>query len=144
MLIIRNRETKIAFCTLPDDEEYVENADGFFQPEGHVICDLPNLEAVTGEAPTDITFYSGLVAYDTEWSIADLQGYDNMRKMEPAYLEAQAVDERVKRDGLLSETDWWTSTDQTASEDQLLYRQALRDVPSQVTFPFHINWPVKP
>ena len=144
MIIIRDIETKVALCTLPDDEVYVENANGFFTPEGHTICDLPNLEAVTGEAPTDITFYSGLVAYDTEWSIADLQSYDNMRKMEPAYLEAQAVDERVKRNGLLAETDWWASTDITASEDQLLYRQALRDVPSQETFPFHINWPVKP
>ena len=75
---------------------------------------------------------------------ADLQGYDNRRKMEPAYLEAQAVDERAKRDRLLAETDWWASTDVTASEDQLLYRQLLRDVPSQETVPFHINWPTKP
>lgn len=52
--------------------------------------------------------------------------------------------QRNKRDELLAETDWWAVTDRTMSQQQLDYRQALRDVPSQSGFPSSITWPVKP
>ncbi|WOZ55667.1 tail fiber assembly protein [Roseobacter phage CRP-118] len=52
--------------------------------------------------------------------------------------------QRNKRDELLKETDWWAVTDRTMSQQQLDYRQSLRDVPSQSGFPSSIIWPVKP
>jgi hypothetical protein len=35
---------------------------------------------------------------------------------------------RLKRDGLLSKTDWWVLPDRTPTQEQLAYRQALRDI----------------
>lgn len=51
---------------------------------------------------------------------------------------------RVKRDELLAETDWIASSDVTMSDDWKTYRQALRDVPTQSSFPETITWPTKP
>ena len=51
---------------------------------------------------------------------------------------------RERRDALLSETDWWCLSDRTATQAQLDYRQALRDVTDQAGFPNTITWPAKP
>lgn len=60
---------------------------------------------------------------------------------------------RIERDRLIAETDWWVLPDRTASEAQLAYRQALRDLPSTATpvldntTPLGISgvtWPTKP
>lgn len=52
---------------------------------------------------------------------------------------------RAKRDNLLSNSDWTQVAD--APVDQTAwatYRQALRDIPSQVGFPNEIEWPTEP
>ena len=51
---------------------------------------------------------------------------------------------REERDRLLSETDWWASSDLTMTQAQTDYRQALRDVPSQSGFPYSVTWPTQP
>ena len=51
---------------------------------------------------------------------------------------------RSHRNSLLAETDWWASSDLTMSDEQKAYRQALRDLPSQVSDPLNVTWPVKP
>lgn len=53
---------------------------------------------------------------------------------------------RSKRDALISETDWWASSDLTMTAEQTAYRQALRDITTHVNWP-HLedsDWPVKP
>ena len=52
--------------------------------------------------------------------------------------------ERAKRDELLADTDHYGLSDVTMSDDMKTYRQALRDVPQQETFPSSITWPEKP
>lgn len=37
---------------------------------------------------------------------------------------------RLVRDELLTETDWWASSDLTMTTEQTAYRQALRDLPA--------------
>lgn len=51
---------------------------------------------------------------------------------------------RRRRDSLLSETDWWATSDRTMTAGQTAYRQALRDITSQAGFPTNITWPTKP
>jgi len=51
---------------------------------------------------------------------------------------------RATRNKLLTETDWWASTDLTMTDAQTAYRQALRAVPEQEGFPDTITWPIKP
>lgn len=60
-------------------------------------------------------------------------------------LVALSADEaRALRDSLLSATDWTANSDVTMSDAMRVYRQALRDVPSQAGFPENITWPEKP
>ena len=58
---------------------------------------------------------------------------------------------RHERDRKLSETDWWVLPDRTASQEQLDYRQTLRDLPSTAEPKLdengkltNITWPTKP
>jgi len=56
--------------------------------------------------------------------------------------KASAV--RLRRDSLLSETDWMALSDVTLNTDWATYRQALRDITTQAGFPHSVVWPVKP
>lgn len=48
---------------------------------------------------------------------------------------------RKKRNRLLAATDWAVLPDVNTSSDMLEYRQALRDIPQQSSFPWEISWP---
>ena len=58
---------------------------------------------------------------------------------------------REERNRRLQETDWWCCSDQTPTQAQLNYRQALRDLPSNVSPTLdeqgnltNVTWPTKP
>lgn len=51
---------------------------------------------------------------------------------------------RSKRNELLAETDWWAVQDRTMSQAEVDYRQALRDITDQESFPDGVDWPTKP
>lgn len=58
------------------------------------------------------------------------------------------ADVRAERDKRLAATDKYVLPDFPITEDKLavvkLYRQALRDVPAQSSFPSSVNWPTNP
>lgn len=54
----------------------------------------------------------------------------------------QAAEVRKERDDKLAACDWRASSDVTLSTAWRTYRQALRDVPSQL--PGAITWPTEP
>jgi len=60
--------------------------------------------------------------------------------------EVLARDAREERDRLLESSDWTVLPDAPVADAQAWkdYRQALRDVPEQASFPTEIDWPVKP
>ena len=51
---------------------------------------------------------------------------------------------RNRRNQLLAETDWWANSDVTMTDEQRVYRQALRDLPANTTDPENPVWPTKP
>lgn len=55
---------------------------------------------------------------------------------------------RSRRDDLLQDTDWVVTkafeADISVPTEWFTYRQALRDVPAQVGFPYNVTWPTKP
>ena len=58
---------------------------------------------------------------------------------------------RRVRDKMLLKTDWWVLPDRTATQAQLNYRQALRDLPANSSPELdangqliNVNWPEKP
>jgi len=53
-----------------------------------------------------------------------------------------AAQVREERDAKLAECDWMANSDVTMSDAWRTYRQALRDVPSQL--PGVITWPTEP
>jgi hypothetical protein len=61
-------------------------------------------------------------------------------------LEQASENIRAHRDYLLNKTDWIVaqSYEQQISvpEDWVVYRQALRDIPTQEGFPYSVVWPV--
>ncbi len=54
----------------------------------------------------------------------------------------QASEVRAERDAKLAACDWRASSDVTMSTAWRTYRQALRDVPSQL--PGAVTWPTEP
>ena len=59
---------------------------------------------------------------------------------------AVAASNRTKRDGLLSDTDYFALTDVTMDAPMTTYRQALRDITAHENWPNleDANWPTKP
>jgi len=75
------------------------------------------------------------------WSVSDASSEEIARR-----IEGQSAQSREKRDRLISQTDWWASSDLTMTAEQTAYRQALRDITSHANWP-HLNdddWPTKP
>ena len=59
--------------------------------------------------------------------------------------ESQAASNvRDERDSLLAETDWLGASDVVMSDAWAIYRQSLRDLPTQDGFPFNVTYPTKP
>ena len=58
---------------------------------------------------------------------------------------------REERDRRIAETDWWAGQDLSMTQEQLDYRQALRDLPSTASPTLdeqgnltNVTWPTKP
>jgi len=66
----------------------------------------------------------------------------------PQNIPPTANEIRVKRNSLLSETDWLVirsvEEGQPLSAEWVAYRSALRNVPEQFGFPQDVNWPTVP
>jgi len=58
--------------------------------------------------------------------------------------EDKAANIRKRRNKLLAETDWWAVQDRTMPQAEVDYRQALRDITDQESFPDGVDWPTKP
>jgi len=88
-----------------------------------------NGRAVTSDDPSDFgVTWSQLLAKRTE-----------LENAEPLKLL------REERDAKLAETDWWMFSDTaTATQAQLDYRQALRDITDTYSSLDDVVWPTKP
>lgn len=56
--------------------------------------------------------------------------------------KAQSI--RQKRDSMLAMTDVYALSDRNMSDEMVTYRQELRDVTKQETFPNSVIWPIMP
>ena len=105
--------------------------------------------AVNGEAPShdpatqNLTRSAEATLVDGVWTFA-YSVDDKTAQQKTDYVTALAADVRNRRDNLLAATDWMALSDVTMSDDWKTYRQALRDVPAQLSFPTDITWPTEP
>jgi hypothetical protein len=75
------------------------------------------------------------------WVITNATAEESAQRLQD---QSNAV--RSQRNTLLAQSDWTQMPDSGVinKEDWLVYRQALRDVSKQLSFPWSVNWPVAP
>ena len=84
------------------------------------------------------------IPYDIEGNTitVDMDDYNAIASDIIAELDLKQL--RAKRDILLAETDWWMMPDRTATDEQIAYRQALRDITNTYTSLEDVVWPTTP
>ena len=58
----------------------------------------------------------------------DISQHNQLLNSAPTELEIVMLQLRIRRNGLLAETDWWGASDNTMTDAQKKYRQDLRDL----------------
>lgn len=102
-----------------------------------VICNDPTEQLNEGESYIDGEFS------DINYIISDGQAVVKPVPTFDAELAALAI--RIKRNKLLLACDYTQLPDISANKtDWAIYRQALRDITNQETFPENVVWPVAP
>jgi hypothetical protein len=81
--------------------------------------------------------------YVRNWIVSDHSKKTLDEKAEKN-LNAKEAAARKKRNRLLAATDWAVLPDVNTSSDMLEYRQTLRDITKQNSFPWEISWPESP
>lgn len=123
--------------------------------EGEYECDAQRIyvgetmpDTVIPEEPEYDPFTQRLELSEQEagdpehsWSIIDKTEEEQLQ-----FMEAVAFENRLRRNQLLLESDFFNFPDACVAnvQDWLDYRQALRDVPGQPDFPKKIIWPERP
>ena len=117
----------------------------------------------------DITKAILELAPDANWGMTNCEDYNSIQWLssdipKPTKAQVDAKIEELKaaepmrrlrqeRDRLIAETDWWVLPDRTPTDEQLAYRQALRDLPDTATPVLDnsnrlgisgVTWPTKP
>lgn len=81
--------------------------------------------------------------YFQKWEIVPLTDEEKQ-----TVLTKKKEELREQRNNLLKDTDWTQMRDTPLTEEKISlyasYRQSLRDVPQQPTFPYSVSWPQKP
>jgi hypothetical protein len=126
--------------TVNDDlSSHVVNEDAtleFFLPPYNVLT----IETFTSAEQVEVFINANVNKYNWWQPFVD----PAVREQEQLELTAKSV--RMKRDQLISETDYLALSDNTMSEAMVVYRQALRDITDHVNFPnlADADWPTKP
>ena len=86
---------------------------------------------------------------NNQWIDRPLQPNDNYEWINGSWqlnLERAAISIRQQRDRLLAKTDWTQGKDilEIVSQKYVEYRQQLRDITNQPSFPEQVTWPQPP
>lgn len=115
----------------------------------------------TGGTVYQYSQYSGLVKKNNNWytkyilgpvftSYVDMDGVAHSAEEQEAAYKAMKDTEQGKnvrqgRNQKLAESDWTQLADSPVDKAAwVIYRQSLRDVPSQTGFPWSVEWPKQP
>ena len=101
-------------------------------------------EAIYATHPTVVSVDDEAGAFDANGNQVTLD--ESLVAAKQAELEATIPIKmlRVERNQRLAETDWWASSDLTMTQEQIDYRQALRDITNTYTSLDTVVWPTKP
>jgi len=96
---------------------------------------------------TEFEVHESLSWVDCDSSIEIGDTYDGSTftpQVTPRTAEQELEYLRNARNSLLTETDWWASSDLTMTAEQTAYRQALRDITDTYSSLDEVVWPTKP
>jgi hypothetical protein len=114
--------------------------------EENNIFSVEILEAMSYDSTNyKCTRHEQPVYLNNQWVLGyDIIEYSDEEKNLKLFEFTQNIRER--RNKLLAESDWTQLKDvqEPVSSKWQIYRQGLRDLPSQDGFPFNITWPLKP
>ena len=82
-----------------------------------------------------------------EMTQAEKDALDKILPTPEQQFQQSMIELRAKRNGLLTETDWWGASDNTMTDAQKKYRQDLRDITAGLDTVDKVNavvWPTKP
>lgn len=97
----------------------------------------PQTHTISRNSKPELNEESG--AWELGYELMEIGDEEKARKEVVAESAAREI-----RDILLKDSDVWALSDRTMTEEQIAYRQALRDITDQDGFPFNIDWPTKP
>ena len=106
------------------------NSDEFASMFKKVIGTTDNNTAIESDNSAD--WPEGLTWDAVESKMNELTAAEPMKEL------------RAERDRLIAATDWWASSDLTMTEEQIEYRQALRDITDSATSLDDVTWPTAP
>ena len=105
---------------------------------------------VENDAPNTVKKYAEVAAWCNvnNAMIEDKGDYYEVVAIPAPTTEELAAQARSQRDALIAATDYLMASDYPLTDEKrqelTAYRQALRDVPEQSSFPVEIVWPIKP
>lgn len=101
------------------------------------------IETLTEEGNKIYDAYQIFVPVLTEHELT--KAFGELKELYPDdFKNAEFYHIREKRDQLIAETDWWVLPDKTPTQEQLEYRQLLRDLPQSYENADDVVFPVKP
>jgi hypothetical protein len=112
--------------------------------DGLLECELPNYNPETMvpfSSVAEVEAFASTIGSNPNYFIPKLS--DEEKQAIKDNRESEAV--RAERNKKLVESDWTQVADAPVNKEAwATYRQALRDVTAQETFPWDITWPTKP
>ena len=109
---------------------------------------------IEGNTTTEEEYYENVVVFvgvDDDQVVIESSNPDDLptwgevqAKIEELETEIPLTELRIERTRRLEETDWWALSDQTMTDDQIEYRQSLRDITENYTSLDNVVWPEKP
>jgi hypothetical protein len=123
---------------------YTENPSSPFEaPDGYVVVQdapYPQVELEYNEKIADDLPQLIEGSWTRVWKVEPLSEKELQIKTQ---LESSRI--RKERNNLLTSTDWTQLSDSPVDGSAWVgYRQALRDIPDQSTFPWNVEWPTPP
>jgi hypothetical protein len=131
-------EVQNSFQTLPNNEEFILDHPKIIDNEQFNVINQLDYGL----------FLDALIELNaTNWSKIENNCYEGIEWIGEPTATKEEVDQKIEelrpnlpmqilrkeRDFRISETDWWVLPDRAPTPEQLSYRQALRDLPENVT-----------
>lgn len=91
---------------------------------------MPEHDALLNKVERTVSETSDTITYS--WNVVPLSATDKGQRI------------KAKRDSLLFGTDQFALQDREMSTEMQAYRQALRDITEQETYPESVTWPIAP